>query len=86
MTPWHLLEEGSRPRNSFFFGGTKLVLPGARPGSKTNFVVAKLYVHFFTNWKYTDRYCKLYFHNKGAAVILGCVIDCITNIPQKCTH
>ena len=30
-----------------FFGGSKLLLlPGARPGSKTNFVVAKLYVHF----------------------------------------
>ena len=35
-----------RPRNSFF-GGSKLLLPGATPGSKTNFVVAKLYVHFY---------------------------------------
>ena len=33
----------------FFFGGSKLLLPGARPGSKTNFVVAKLYVHFLRN-------------------------------------
>ena len=32
-----------------FFGGSKLLLPGARPGSKTNFVVAKLYVHFLRN-------------------------------------
>ena len=32
-----------------FFGGSKLVLPGSRPGSKTNFVVAKLYVHFLRN-------------------------------------
>ena len=31
----------SRPRNSIFFGGSKLLLPGARPDSKTNFVVAK---------------------------------------------
>ena len=31
-----------------FFGGSKLLLPGARPGSKTNFVVAKLYVLFYT--------------------------------------
>ena len=30
-----------------FFGGSKLLLPGARPGSKTNFVLAKLYVHFY---------------------------------------
>ena len=29
-------------------GGSKLLLPGARPGSKTSFVVAKLYIHFFT--------------------------------------
>ena len=28
-----------------FFGGSK----SARPGSKTNFVVAKLYVHFLRN-------------------------------------
>ena len=35
----------SRSRNSFFCG-SKLLLPGARPGSKTNFVVAKLYVNF----------------------------------------
>ena len=25
------------------------MLPGARPGSKTNFVVAKLYVYFLCN-------------------------------------
>ena len=31
------------------FGGSKLLLPGARPGSKTNSVVAKLYVHFLRN-------------------------------------
>ena len=36
----------NRPRNSFFFGGSKHLLPGARPGSKTNFVVVKFYVHF----------------------------------------
>ena len=35
-----------RPRNSLF-GGSKLLLPSSRPGSKTNFVVAKLYVHFY---------------------------------------
>ena len=32
-----------------FFGGSKLLLPGAGPGSKTNFVVAKLYVHVLRN-------------------------------------
>ena len=30
-----------------FFGGSKLLLPSWRPGSKTNFVVAKLYVQFY---------------------------------------
>ena len=30
-----------------FFGGSKLLLPSSRPDSKTNFVVAKLYVHFY---------------------------------------
>ena len=30
-----------------FFFGSKLLLPSSRPGSKTNFVVAKLYVHFY---------------------------------------
>ena len=30
-----------------FFGGSKLLLPSWKPGSKTNFVVAKLYVHFY---------------------------------------
>ena len=34
---------------SHIFGGSKLLLPGARPGSKTNFVVAKLYVNFLRN-------------------------------------
>ena len=63
------------------------MLPGARPGSKTNFVVAKLYVHFLRDKNYTDRaYCKLYFHNRAAAVVLGCVADRITNITQKCMH
>ena len=38
----------NRPGNSFF-GGSKRLLPGARPGSKTNFVVAKLHVHFVRN-------------------------------------
>ena len=38
----------SRPRNSFF-GASKLLLPGARPGSKTNFCGSKLYVHFLRN-------------------------------------
>ena len=32
-----------------FFGGSKFLLPGARPGSKTNFVVAKLYEYFLRN-------------------------------------
>ena len=32
-----------------FFGGSKRLLPGARPGGKTNFVVAKLFVHFLRN-------------------------------------
>ena len=32
-----------------FFGGSKLLLPGARPGSKTNFVVAKLYINVLRN-------------------------------------
>ena len=36
------------PRNSYFFGGNKLLLPDARPGSKTNFVYAKLYVYLCT--------------------------------------
>ena len=40
---------GAGPRNSYFFGGSKLLLPGARPGSKTNFLVAKLDVHFLRN-------------------------------------
>ena len=31
----------------FFFGGSKLLLPSSRPGGKSNFVVAKLYVHFY---------------------------------------
>ena len=39
---------GAGPR-LFFFGGSKLLLPGARPGSKTNFLVAKLDVHFLRN-------------------------------------
>ena len=39
---------------------SKLLLPGARPGSKTIFVVAKLYVDFLRN---ENIYCKLYFHN-----------------------
>ena len=30
------------------------------------------------------RYCQLYFHNRAAAVVLGCVADRITNITQKC--
>ena len=30
-----------------FFGGSKLMVPSSRSGSKTNFVVAKLYVHFY---------------------------------------
>ena len=38
---------GAGPR--FFFCGSKLLLPGARPGSKTNFLVAKLDVHFLRN-------------------------------------
>ena len=47
-----LIPDINRPRNSFFLeihfvGGSKLLLPGARPGSKTNFEVAKLYVHFY---------------------------------------
>ena len=33
---------GAGPKNFFFVGGSKLLLPGARPGSKTNFLVAKL--------------------------------------------
>ena len=40
---------GAEPRNSFFVGGSKPLLPGARPGSKTNFLVAKLDVHFLRN-------------------------------------
>ena len=32
-----------------FFGGSRLLLPSARPGSKINFVVGKLYVHFVRN-------------------------------------
>ena len=40
---------GAGPKNIFFFGGSKLLLPGARPGSKTNFLVAKLDVHFLRN-------------------------------------
>ena len=38
---------GAGPRH--FFGGSKLLLPGARPVSKTNFLVAKLDVHFLRN-------------------------------------
>ena len=30
-----------------FFGGSKLLLLSSRPDSKTSFVVAKLYVHFY---------------------------------------
>ena len=32
-----------------FFCGRKPLLPGARPGSKSNFVVAKLFVRFLRN-------------------------------------
>ena len=32
-----------------FYCSSKLLLPGARPGSKTNFLVAKLDVHFLRN-------------------------------------
>ena len=50
VTPDHSEQfSGAGPRNSFFFGGSKLLLPGARPGSKTNFLVAKLDVHFLRN-------------------------------------
>ena len=34
-------------REIHFFGGSKLLPPSSRPGSKTNFVVAKLYVNFY---------------------------------------
>ena len=34
-------------REIHFFYGSKLLLPRARPGSKTNFVVAKLYIHCY---------------------------------------
>ena len=49
VTPDHSEQifRGAGPINSFFFGGSKLLLPGARPGSKTNFLVAKLDVHFY---------------------------------------
>ena len=60
------------------------MLPGARPGSKTNFVEAKLYVLFYTMKIY--RYYQLYFHNRAAAVVLGCVANRITNITKKCMH
>ena len=30
-----------------FFCGSKSLLPSSRPGCKTNFVEAKLYVHFY---------------------------------------
>ena len=40
---------GAGSRKSFFVGGSKLLLPGARPGSKTNFLVAQLDVHFLRN-------------------------------------
>ena len=36
-------------QSGIFVDGSKLLLPGARPGSKTNFMVAKLYVHFLRN-------------------------------------
>ena len=36
-------------RKISFLCGSKLLLPGARPGSKTNFLVAKLDVHFLRN-------------------------------------
>ena len=29
-------------------------------------------------------YSQLYFHNRAAAVVLGCVADRITNITKKC--
>ena len=74
---------GAGPRNSFILVVANL-LPGARPGSKTNFLVAKLDVHFYEMKIYW--YCTLYFHNRAAAVILGCVAERITNITQKCMH
>ena len=67
-----------------FFGGSKLLLSGARPGSKTNVLIAKLYVHFLRNENILI--CKLYFLSRAAAVVLGCVADRITNITQKCMH
>ena len=39
--------QGSPGLEIHFFGGSKLLLPSSRPGSKTNFVVATLYVHFY---------------------------------------
>ena len=54
-------------------GGSKLLLPGSRPGSKTKFVVAKLCVNLLSE-------------QLVAAVVLGCVADLITNITQKCVH
>ena len=41
------LQKNSWPRNSFFLVSSKLLLSSSRPGSKTNFVVAKLYVHLY---------------------------------------
>ena len=40
---------GAGLTNIFFVCGSKLLLPGARPGTKTNFLVAKLDVHFLRN-------------------------------------
>ena len=41
------MSESVRPRNSFFFGGSKCLLPSSKPGSKTDFVIAKLYIYIF---------------------------------------
>ena len=40
--------ESDQAEKLICFGGSKLLQPGARPGSETNFVVAKIVRTFFT--------------------------------------
>ena len=51
---WELKNSGLE---NIVFAGSKRLLPGARPDSKTNFVVAKLYVHFLRNENILITYC-----------------------------
>ena len=64
------------------FGCSELLLPGVRPDSKKKCCGSKSVYILYAMKKYW--YGQLYFHNRAATVVLGCVADRITNITQKC--